>query len=500
MIKLSKSRLQNISNQWSDIILATGFIFFLIVITIPLLIIGHYNFPSLDDYSYAFEAGYTYGIDNGGLANIWTLVDNVIAEWHNWQGTYFANYWAYLCNALFMEDYYFITPYITLLPMIAAEMYAGITILRKGFGASRALSLTTITPIICLQILYTYCPCEAYYWMCGATLYTTAYTLSLLTIGIAVSILFDEGKKCTYLKKTIFLCLSFAIGGSNYISGLLTIGILFCIATYSLYTQRPHRMLLTVQLILTIAFMLLSIFSPGAANRQNVAGDTLPPWNAILRSFVEAYDYIKYWSILPVILLTLALIPAFVKVIRGRSYSFPTPILFTLLTFCIYAMEFTPCLYALGIIGANRIQNIYRHTLYILLPLNAFYWTGYFCRTKPLKKWTFRRTIPFLGPLYAGLATLILLPTVYYYGGNTVTTVSAIRSLRTGIAQQYLAQYEARMEILTDESITDAVLEPLYDMPYLLFFHDIQVDSSSWENYAVSRYFRKNSVSLSSEQ
>ena len=129
--------------------------------------------------------------------------------------------------------------------------------------------------------------------------------------------------------------------------------------------------------------------------------------------------------------------------------------------------------------------------------INLFYWLGYLKRIGMFMKIQTWAKFPFIGPFYAFVATCIIIPSLYYHGGNTITTISAIHSLRTGIAQQYLEQYKTRMNILTDENIHDVVLEPLYDMPYLLFFHDIQPDASAWENYTMSQYFHKNSVRLS---
>ena len=95
-------------------LIALGLTLLLILIVIPLLIIGKYAFPSQDDYSYAVQTGYTYGVNNGGIVNIITQIGTAYEEWQKWQGTYFANYFAYVVNTLFMEKYYFITPYITL--------------------------------------------------------------------------------------------------------------------------------------------------------------------------------------------------------------------------------------------------------------------------------------------------------------------------------------------------------------------------------------------------
>ncbi|MCD8130592.1 MAG: DUF6056 family protein [Lachnospiraceae bacterium] len=86
-----------------------------------------------------------------------------------------------------------------------------------------------------------------------------------------------------------------------------------------------------------------------------------------------------------------------------------------------------------------------------------------------------------------------------FWGGNLVTTVSAIRDLYTGEAQIYYEEYLERLEILEDDTISDAVLEPFSYYPYVLFFEDIKEDPDHWANKAYATYYGKNSVRLAEE-
>lgn len=479
-------------------IIAAFLTIFLIIIIIPLVVIAKYNFPSIDDYCYALDCGYLYGESIGGVSVFWTQIKTTYDYWINWQGTFFANYFAYVCNVLFMEKFYYITPMLTLLPMVLAEIYAGIVILEKGFGATKAQALIGTIPCILLQVFLTQCPVEAYYWMCGATLYTTMYAVAIVGIANMILLLLKKPQeKRGFLRFSLFV-LAFMIGGSNYISGLFTLGIFVCITIYAWYTKHREKVWMSSITLFAIVCMLLSIFSPGAAKRQMSVGENTAALEAIINSFVESYRYISMWTIVPVIILVLALIPLFWKIVGIKQYRYPLPVIFTILSFCIYSMEFTPCLYALGIIGAYRIQNIYRFTLYILLMVNVFYWTGYVrrCLGERLKTPKLMKKIPLKGLLYAGFVFVIVSLNVLYYGGSTVTTVSALYSLRTGNAARYYAQYEERMKILTDSDITDAVLEPYTEVPYLLYFGDIKEDPTQWENTSMAKYFHKNSIRI----
>lgn len=490
--------MKNFTSDKQDKLIAFGFVLLLILVLIPLVVLAKYNFPSIDDYCYASDCGYSYGESVGGLSVFWTQIETTYNYWLKWQGTFFGNYFAYVCNALFMEDYYFLTPVLTLLPMVLAELYAGMIIFTKGFGTTRAQALIGTIPCILYQVLLTPCPVEAYYWMCGATLYTSMFAVGIVGIACMVSLLKKgENEKKGLVKAALFV-LAFMIGGSNYISGLFTLAVFVCITMYAWYIKHKEKIWFSVVTLFAIGCILLSIFSPGAARRQSTVGESTPALEAILQSFVEAYKYLSAWTLLPVILLLLALIPLFWKIVSIRKYRYPLPVIFTLLSFCIYAMEFTPCLYAIGCIGAYRVVNIYRFTLYILLVVNWFYWIGYirrcigerFCKVKVLSK------IPLRSILYTGTVFAIVTSVFLYYGGSTITTVSAVWSLRTDSAARYYAQHEERYKVLTDSTIQDAVLEPYTELPYMLFFGDIKEDPNAWENGAMAKYFHKNSVRL----
>ena len=493
--------MRKISTKFQERLIALGMVMMLCIILVPLLIMGKYNFPCGDDYAYALESGHYYGDKIGLFSSMIAQIKNTYYEWKNWQGTYFQNYVAYLINALCLQNYYYLTPYLTLLPFTMSLFFGGTTILRKCFGAKLSEATIATIPLISLIILYVQCPSEAFYWMCGATLYTTSYSLIGFTIAAYISFVYckPEKKVTSFFLRALLIVLAFFIGGSAYPSALPLLAILFLLTTYFVYTKHKERNFLIIHFILSVLALLVSICSPGAAKRQGVVGAPLSPIEAVLSSFVEAFKYIQTWALLPVVLLIVSLTPIFLKVIQKRAYRFPLPVLFTLLTFCIYAMHFTPCLYALGMIGAYRILNLYRYSLYILLAVNLFYWLGFIHR-----KWGHKLHMPQLlcklplrSILYTGVAFIVVVPLLYYYGGDTITTVSAIKSLRYGNAQRYYAQFEERLEILTAEENQDIVFEPLDpDVPYLLYLQDLGTDPTAWRNSVTAKYYHQKSVRI----
>lgn len=77
---------------------------------------------------------------------------------------------------------------------------------------------------------------------------------------------------------------------------------------------------------------------------------------------------------------------------------------------------------------------------------------------------------------------------------NTYTSVSAVRSLAKGEARTFYEDSMERYVLYTDEELTDVVVSPYREKPYLFSFDDLSEDPENWLNLAVAGYYHKNSV------
>lgn len=71
------------------------------------------------------------------------------------------------------------------------------------------------------------------------------------------------------------------------------------------------------------------------------------------------------------------------------------------------------------------------------------------------------------------------------------TSIQALNALRTRQAQQYHAEFEARVEILEDTTQPDAVLQPYSVRPRVLFFDDATPYADNWRNEAPAGLLRQ---------
>ena len=74
------------------------------------------------------------------------------------------------------------------------------------------------------------------------------------------------------------------------------------------------------------------------------------------------------------------------------------------------------------------------------------------------------------------------------------TSIQALNALRTGQAQQYHSEFCARVEVLEDAAVADAVLQPYSVHPRILYFDDATPDAANWRNEAMADYYGKHSV------
>lgn len=474
----------------------------LVCILIPLFWISHYNFPSVDDYSYAKDAVAAWSKNHSLTELLSSQFFYVIDCYQNWQGTYFSYFGCTCLLALFGENAYFVGTYLSLGGFVFAQVFFIIVALRKIFNADFYSAGIIAFCCVSMQVLFTTVPCEAFYWMVGSFLYTFSHALGLLLCSLWILLYYTDCtskklKGCLYLLG--ILILSFSIAGENYITAL-TIGILyvFCLIKF-FWSKHPQKYIILVGMIVYYIFFMINVTAPGNFIRLHSAGmENFSAIKSIFLSLKEAADYIATWTILPFIILAIMLVPLFIQVVRKKNYQYPLPLLVSLISFGVFAAQFTPTIYTLGITGAGRVQNLYRFNLFLLLYGNELYWTGWFYRKWNMSFQGQEKSVEKKHYFLAGwiIGGILLCYSLKMWGNNTLTTVSAIDSLRHGYAKQYYAEHQERLLLLKDESIKDVYLKPYTFKPYLLFFGDITDDPQDWVNQALADYYNKASVTL----
>lgn len=471
---------------------------------VPLFAVSFYNFRSVDDFSYSQTAEKVWEESGSVLKVLFAQISYTVDYWKQWQGTFFSEWITTSLMGIFSKQAYYMSTWITLGGFLLAEGFLFDTVFVKVLGADRRRSGIVTMGCMLLQVLLVPFPNEAFFWFCGAMLYTFIHALAMVLCALWIRFGLAMAKKAE--KKNVLrerslgmgvLLLSAAVAGSNYITAL-TILLLYVLCC-AWFVRKKNRGCKWIFLCfgLYVGAFLLNVLAPGNMVRQDASGvSQMGAVKSILLSLKEAMDYLMTWTIAPVVIMGILFLPLFWNMVQRRSFRYPWPLLVSLLSFGIYAAQFTPTLYALGIIGAGRVQNLYRLNLFLLLYGNELYWIGWLRNRldRNGEKEAKVQKSYFLPGLMVGL--FVLLYSLSIWGGSTLTSVSAFQSLRRGEAKQYWEENEARLEILEDASLRDVVLKPFAVKPYVLFFGDIVEDPEDWVNQHMAEYYGKDSVTL----
>ena len=130
----------------------------------------------------------------------------------------------------------------------------------------------------------------------------------------------------------------------------------------------------------------------------------------------------------------------------------------------------------------------------ILVYWLELYWLGYLVRRGNIKQYAQIKSSIIL-PFWA-IGICMFIYSLTLWGGSTVTTWSAVQSLRSGEAAQYKMEYDARLEILEDESIKEVYFEDYTYKPYLLYREDLSKNPENWVNKSVADIYDKEIVAL----
>lgn len=482
-------------------IIFVGTVLLLFAVMVPLFIIGHYNFASVDDIGYANTAEIVWEETHSVIKVFVGQLSYAWDYWHIWQGTFAAEWFVTSVMGIFSRDAYFMGTYLALGGFVLSEMFLFMVILKKVMGADTYRAGIVSVCVICAQVLLTPVPSEAFYWFCGAVLYTVVYNEAAALFALLV-LLYDNPKK---IPGKILLCAGIAlltvmVSGGTYVTLIGMLLVYLFTTIWFWYRKNPNRWFVSAGMALYMAGFLVNVLAPGNQKRLATADAAdMSAIKAVLLSVKEAAFYTVGNTILPCVILALLFLPLFVNIVKKKNYRYPFPILVTLISFGIFAAQFTPTIYTLGITGAGRIQNLYRWTFYIWLYGNELYWTGWFLRRANSlnfenREGSAQRKCYLLPGWIAGGVLLCL--SLYIWGGDTLTTVSAVITLRRGEAQTYYAEYQERLAVLEDDTVKDVCFEPYTYYPYLLFFGDITGDPEDWVNRAVAAYYGKDSVTL----
>lgn len=481
-------------------------IFFIMVVVLisvvfPLFRISYYNFRSVDDYEYAMVSEPIWEESHSVIKVLAEQVGYARDYYYTYQGTFFSEWFFTSMIGIFSKNAYYMGTYFTLGGFVLAELLAFMVIFMKVLHTDIYRGGIITMGCLCLQILFTPCPSEAYFWFCGAMYYVFIHALALLLLTMHILMYQSDKLWKTIVLELLILFLNFAVGSGNFMTALTAL-LVYCLGVlWMFYRKHSGKWLFVCNTVMYLTVFMLSVLAPGNQLRQaSVDVMHMSAIEAIFRSLYEAAIYVTRNMILPCMILGCLFLPLFISITKKSGYRYPFPFLVTVISFGLFASQFTPTLYSMRSVGPGRVQNLYLINYYVLLFGNELYWTGWFVR-----RWMERydnvsepQDKNMTSYLFSGwfLGGCFLLVTLYMWDGPSLTTVSALRSLRDGTAKQYYIENQERLKLLEDDAIKEVYLKPFTYKPYLLYFGDVREDPGDWVNETMAQYYGKEAIYL----
>lgn len=482
----------------------------LVLSLIPLLLLGRYNVMCIDDYNYGIEVHDTWLATGSVWESVMTAAKQTRDIFLEWQGTYVSCFLMAVCPMNFCYEAAFIVPVIMIGMFAVSSFCFGRQILVKWLGCDgmRASFVMFLLLFLFYQVIEA--PFEGIYWYNGSTHYIFMQALLFFMMTLVSGSIWTEKKRNALFWCVLAAVLGVIVGGGNLITALQAEILFVFLLCYVFLARREKFRYVLAPFVTFTAGFLCNILAPGNALRA--AMDTDEGYSAVLAvilSFYYAVVFMIRWTPSFVILLWAALLPVFWKIGKKSTVRFDHPVWVTAGAFSILSAMFTPTLYALGMIGLARVDNIIQMVYYMCLFFVTIYWMGWIshrdgavqdmrgAQEKRSAGAYFGRFLEETRNIMTAAGILLLLAVwVLTADKNTYTSISALRSLVNGEASVFYAEAMERHRLYVDENVTDVVVEPFSARPALFDFNDLTQDGENWLNQAVTGYYHKNSVKL----
>lgn len=473
-----------------------------LLVVVPLLIIGHYNYPIADDWSLSLRTHAV--VENGGslFEVLEQAFQEILSNRIGWEPRYSSVFFAALQPGIWGEHFYRITPWLMIGSLFASEIMLFGFLLKDTAGSNRKWILPIITPTLLIQMLCVPYPVETFYWYTAAVNYTFLFSLSLVLLVIFLKLWKSPMSKWKTTGMIIAGCvLACIVGGNNYATSLSSVCTFAALTLVMMFSDRKALMkTLPITVIITVG-LILCVVAPGNQARMayEFEGRTMGAVSAIVMSLARTGMNIYSWTSLKIIIMIVLVLPFIWKAVKVMEYTFKFPVLFTAFTFGIYASQIVATMYVGGDTGGRRMADILYYAYHIWVMLNTGYWVGWLQRKLNDKK------IPLLKKTEDWITDhkcrwfvcvgLCIAVTICVAELKTLSTYQACAWLIKGEAKEYAQAWEERLAVLHDDTVKEVFFAPLPGCNSPVFYTDLEY-GDLWINNICEQYYEKDHVSL----
>lgn len=498
-MKETKKECLTIKKQ--QILISLAWIAVLLVVSIPLLMLGKYDFPSADDWSWG---RYLYKLRQSGnmsLATILATVANTVQT--AWDARFSNAIFSMFQPGIYGEHFYRITPYL----MIGAIIISEIILLAEclhGTGKGKwALVFPIAVPMLVVELLYCPYPDESFYWYTGAVNYTFIHCMSFILLACLLHLGLRKMQSGGRIALAIYASLvAIFVGGDNFGTSLSCLCAMICLEIIFWFWKREAVRRTWFLVAIEMAALVTVLVRPQNQDRivNNYGGAASnSPIMAVFVSLEKTMQNTLQWTTFPLILALLAALPFVWIAVRKMEFRFRFPFAFTIVTFGLYASEITANVYIDNNTGGGRQGAILWYSCCVWFLANLIYWCGWLTHHLPsedgktkVDAFIEKRLI-----LVSGALAIAFFAGVGMDKLEETTTYRAYRLLRNGYAADYAAAWEERLSVLKDTSVSEAVFTPVEPIDMIMYTDfGTEEDDCYWVNVDCADYYSKDAVVL----
>ncbi len=464
------------SKNNSEEISETILIVLLLLSILPFIIFTFFNHPAgVEDYFFWDR------MEKVGF------VKAIVSLYNNWSGRFFTH--AELLVAPFIyktnDGYKLFTLFLMLLLFLS--LYLFISVLFKNIIDIKERILFSLA-IIFMYFFGMNTVSQGFYWLISTIVYHNTLILILYFFIFYIMLC----KANTSFKKifyTVILCFTAAaISGSNEIALVfIFMMVSFFLITELIIKKKINRQLISVFVVILISGY-IDLHSHGTQLREDKFAGTLDFSGSVYLSFIVLIENLLNWVFIsPLLILTVFLVPVFLKIIKHKNEYYDifilNPFFSIALGFILLITGIFLSVWGIGHYPYDRTLNFIYFLFLIIWFYNVIVIIYYLN-----KKYNFKNLV-FSNYVYAILITITI--SFIFMNKNFITAYS---DLFSGTAYKFNKEMNERYKYIEESKSDTLVLNSLENFPKTIYPFDITNDPDIIYNQWYAHHFNKKSV------
>lgn len=476
----------------------TGTICIVLAFLIPIYAYACYTVPLADDFSMVLPTWRAWR-ETGNLFSVITVAFKwAVQSYMTWSGDYVCMFLQTLPIGLGNYRLYFLSAWIGITILVIAIYYATKIFLVDYLYADKKqwFCISSLVLIFALQFLPDLY--DAFYWYTTLIAYTFSFAVKLILVASIFKQLFLV-EHIGSASNIALLVMSFMAAGFE--CSFTQTSYFLIITAYFVYClfAGEKRIISGIYWLVTTIGWGIALLAPGnmarqSANYGETTGVITVVWESLNRGLISISDNID----LPLLLVTLVLIPSICKITKESRCEYRLPGLFTLFSIGIYASSYAPWIFSRGVEApspyggdSGYITNVFWMTFVILWFVNIVYWIGWVSKNivSEFRDNEQEKVLRLKTLWYGTIIVLMLFWSIRLEHIMEYASPRVLWHLLNGNAQRYYMMMESREDILLTES-DGIIIVPNVEMPIPTGgAGDIIADETNWINKAVEAYY-----------